>query len=243
MTMTQGTSLVELALEASGGLDRWRKARTIRAWLSLRGPTWDRVGQPTILDGVRVEVDVHRQHTVFRDFTGPGRRGVFTPDRVTVEDSDGTALEERGSPRDSYQGRDNDWDALHALYFAGYAIWNYLTTPYLLTLPGVQTEELEPTSDGGGHWRRARVSFPSGIATHCPEQVWSYDRAGLLRRMEYAPYVRGSRPSSHEIEGHTTFDGLVFPTHRYVLPVTGGRRGTTPTIKVDFVDITVEYAS
>lgn len=83
MSRTQQTGLLALALNTSGGIDRWNEVTTIRSWLSLRGPTWDRVGQPTILDGVDVEVDVRRQHAVFNDFTGPGRRGVFTPNRVT----------------------------------------------------------------------------------------------------------------------------------------------------------------
>lgn len=37
---------------------------------------------------------------------------------------------------------------MQANYFMGYALWNYLTTPYLLSHPGVETTELEPWHDG-----------------------------------------------------------------------------------------------
>lgn len=244
MTKPQGAGLVDLALAAGGGLDRWRKARKIRARLDMRGPTWDQVGQPTILAGVDVEVDVREQRTVFTGFTGPGLRGVYTPNRVTIEDQDGTVVRERDNPRESYPPRDgqNRWDELHALYFGGYGMWNYLTTPYLLTRPGIQTEELESAEVNGERWRRLRVTFPDGITTHSSPQVWYYDRSGLQRRLDYAPYVLGSRPAAHHTEAHRTVSGLVFPTHRAVLRrLDGGRVGTDPIIVVDLGDLAVEF--
>lgn len=244
MTNTRQTGLLELALDASGGLDRWQRATRVRAWLRMSGPTWTAVGQPTILAGIAVEVDARRQHTVFRDFTGPGRRGVFTPDRVTVEDADGTVLRQRDNPRASYPPRraDTRWDELHALYFAGYAIGNYLTTPYLLTWPGVRTEELTPHQAKGEQWRRLRVSFPPDIAVHCAEQVFYFDESGRQRRVDYAPQVLGDRPAAHITEAHQSVSGLVFPTHRYVLPVQDGQPGPDPTITLDFSDIAVDFA-
>jgi hypothetical protein len=96
-------------------------------------------------------VDVQRQHLVYEGFTGPDLRGVFTPDRVAIEKRDGEVLAERTAPRESFadHGPDTPWDELHALYFAGYAMWNYLTAPYLLTRPGVVLEEVEPWQEGG----------------------------------------------------------------------------------------------
>lgn len=238
-----GNGLLELVLAASGGLDRWQRARTVRAWLRMSGPTWAAVGQPTILEGIAVEVDVHRQHTVFHDFTGPGRRGVFTPDRVTVHDADGTIRQRRDHPRASYPPRTaaTRWDELHALYFAGYAIGNYLTTPYLLTWPGVRTEELTPYQADGEQWRRLRVGFPPDIAVHSAEQVFYFDETGRQRRVDYAPYVLGNRSAAHFTEAHRSVSGLVFPTHRYVLPVHDGQLGADPTIVLDFSDIGVDF--
>ena len=40
------------------------------------------------------------------------------------------------------------WDALHRAYFNGYALWTYLTTPFLLAMDGVRVEETEPWQEG-----------------------------------------------------------------------------------------------
>jgi hypothetical protein len=239
--MTQ-PNLPGLALEAAGGLDRWRRASKVRARLRMRGPTWDQVGQPTLLDGVDIEVDLREQRTTFADVTGPGSRGVYTPDRVSIEDRNG--LRERGNPRESFPARDQRtrWDELHALYFAGYGMWNYLSTPYLLTRPGMATEELAPAEVDGQRWRRLLVSFPDDVVTHSSPQVWYYDEAGRQRRLDYAPYVMGGRAAAHITEAHRTVDGLVFPTHRYVLRrLDDGRLGTEPIIRVDLSDLAVEF--
>jgi hypothetical protein len=34
-------------------------------------------------------------------------------------------------------------------YFIAYATWSYLLEPFLLTLPGVETREIEPWSEVG----------------------------------------------------------------------------------------------
>ncbi|SNT30323.1 hypothetical protein SAMN05216276_103354 [Streptosporangium subroseum] len=244
MYKIQESGLLDLVLEAHGGIERWSRARTIRARLDMSGPAWTALGQEKIFANLDVAVDVHEQRTVFTGFTGPGLRGVYTPDRVAIEDRRDTVLQERHAPRESSPVRDGDarWDPLHALYFGGYGMWNYLTTPYLLTLPGVRTEELEPWQAGGEQWRRLRVTFPPRIATHSTEQTFYYDKSGVQRKLDYAPYVMGDRPAEHHTEAHRTVSGLLFPTHRYVLPVQDGRPGPTPIIIVDFSDITVDFA-
>src|SRR3546814_4504928 len=45
--------------------------------------------------------------------------------------------------------REYPWDLLHLAYFCGYAGWNYLTTPFLFTYPGFETEEIEPWEEEG----------------------------------------------------------------------------------------------
>lgn len=244
VTDTQRAGLLDLVLRAHGGIERWRRARTIRARLSMGGPTWTALGQERTFADLELAVDVHEQRTVFTGFTGPGLRGVYTPGRVAIEDLDGTVLRERHAPREAFPPRDRDtrWDSLHSLYFAGYGMWNYLTTPYLLTLPGFRTEELEPWQSGDERWRRLRVTFPANIATHSAEQIFHFDESGLQRRVDYAPYVMGNRAAAHHTEAHRTVSGLVFPTHRYVLPVLESGLGPAPTIVVDLVDITVDVA-
>ena len=65
-----------------------------------------------------------------------------------IEALDGAPIESRADPRPVFFGRSGlrrnlRWDALDSVYFAGYAMWNYLATPYLLTLDGVETREGE----------------------------------------------------------------------------------------------------
>ena len=45
------------------------------------------------------------------------------------------------------------------VYFAGYAMWTYLTTPFLFVMDGVATEELQPWHENGETWRRLKVTF------------------------------------------------------------------------------------
>jgi hypothetical protein len=188
-------------------------------------------------------VDVQQQRLVYEGFTGPGLRGTFTPGRVAIERHDGEVVAERGSPRQAFAGHgpDTPWDQLHVLYFAGYAMWNYLTAPYLLTRPGVVVEELEPWEEGGENWRRLRATFPEDVATHARQQVFYYNTAGLLRRHDYAAEVLGGTPAAHFCDKHVKASGLVFPTHRYVVRVQDdGRALPGPAlVTIDLSDVAV----
>lgn len=47
--------------------------------------------------------------------------------------------------------------------------WNqseYLTTPFLLAMDGVEVEETEPWREGSETWRVLRAYFPGSIETH-----------------------------------------------------------------------------
>jgi hypothetical protein len=58
------------------------------------------------------------------------------------------------------------------------AMWNYLTTPFLLTYPGARARDISPQEDGQT-WDQPRVTFP---CHHHPRR-----RAGLLLRRRSAP--------------------------------------------------------
>ncbi|MFF7882715.1 hypothetical protein ACH40F_10110 [Streptomyces sp. NPDC020794] len=238
------SDLLNLVLEAHGGLPRWQEAQTIRAEGSLGGLLWPMRGQEGIFAKAHMTVDVQRQHLVYEGFTGPELRGVFTPDRVAIEKRDGEVVAERTAPRESFadHGPDTPWDELHALYFAGYAMWNYLTAPYLLTRPGVVLEEVEPWQEDGTAWRWLHATFPEEIATHNTEQVFYYDADGLLRRHDYAPDVLGRPNASHFAERHITASGLVFPTHRYIVPARedGPALKEPVLISIDLTEISVD---
>jgi len=108
------------------------------------------------------------------NFPAAEQRGIFTPECVWIEDRAGRIIAERNAPRAAFRSFRHSvwWDALDLLYFAGYASWNYFTTPFLLTTENVETKEIEPWPENGEVWRRLVVRFPETIPTHCREQIF-----------------------------------------------------------------------
>src|SRR5215471_13481264 len=126
---THITDLLDLAVAAHGGLDRFNQFKTVSAHGVLGGRLWALKGQDRVLSNVRVTVDLHREHASLAPFKLPNQRTAFTPQRVAVETTEGAVVEERTNPRAAFAGHtlDTPWDDLHFLYFGSYALWTYLT--------------------------------------------------------------------------------------------------------------------
>jgi hypothetical protein len=75
--------------------------------------------------------------------------------------------------------------------FSSYALWNYLTIPFLYTYAGFVTEELAPWQENGEQRRPLKVIVPDFIASHSREQVAYFGPDGLLRRHAYNIDVMG----------------------------------------------------
>ena len=153
--------LLELALDAHGGLTRWRQVKSIDLKLSIGGPLWHAKGLPQGLN-VALHVEPSRKLVVVSPFDGEDSTGYFTPDRVWVENAAGTVVQKLTSPRDSFSGHDlmTPWSKLQELYFVGYAFLNYLSSPFNLAEPGFEVTEIEPHEENGETWRRMVVRFP-----------------------------------------------------------------------------------
>jgi hypothetical protein len=136
-------NLLKLAIEAHGGLEHWRKFNVVRANASITGALWHLKRQPDVLKNVQVVAQLHRQHLVTH-LIGKDRRTIFTPGQVSIESESGVVKETRVDPTASFQGQsfDSPWDMLHIVYFASYALWRYLTIPFLYTYPGFVSERL-----------------------------------------------------------------------------------------------------
>jgi hypothetical protein len=211
--------LVKLAVEAHGGLARWKQLRAISATMVADGPALQLEGRAAFANGpVQVTVDTRIQRTTFEPFPTLAQRGVYEPGRAAVETVDGTLLEELKNPRDSFTPRDPRWSAPQLAYFAGYAMWTYLTLPFSLLTDGVECEEIESRVETDETWRALKVTFPPSYVTQSVEQVLYFDGRGLIRRQDYSVDVAGGTKVTHYLDEHLKFGGIFFPTRCRVYP-------------------------
>src|SRR5579863_780410 len=104
------SELLNLAIKAHGGLDRWNKVKAIKVAASITGAIWYVKGKPDFLKNVVITAET-RQERVTLDFPGQNKRAIFEPNRVAYEKPDGTLLESRDDPKKSFAGqqRDTPW--------------------------------------------------------------------------------------------------------------------------------------
>lgn len=215
-------SLLDDVLKAHGGIERWRQIEVLRARIRFGGMAFRmRLVEPQPTERW-IEVQVHAPRAILHDFPEPGMRGVFTPARVWIESTVGLVLQSLDDPRKKLlesRRRQLWWDELDLLYFAGYAIWNYLQGPFLLLRDGVEVHELPPWTENGETWRRLAVRFHGSIPTHSRQQVFYYGPDLLQRRHDYQPDVYASwARAAHYTTEYREFDGLRYPTARRVVP-------------------------
>jgi hypothetical protein len=235
-----GEQLLDLAIATTGGRGLWDGLRGLRIDISIGGPIWASKGWPPdeTFDQV-LTLDTVREHIAFRPFTRPDQQMVFdaAADSVTMQTLGGEVVATLAPARAAFKGmlRNSAWDALHLGYFLGYACWNYFTTPFLFTYPGVLAREIEPWHEAGQDWRRLQVRFPPQIATHNPHQAFYFDAAGRQRRMDYITEVTGSTLVGHYTSRYKSFDGLLVATRRRVF-----RRNPDNTVNLNLPSITLD---
>jgi len=216
------TDLLNIAVEAHGGLERWSTVKTIDVELSITGAIWYVKGRPDVLRDIamRVEVDQERVVTTFAD---KDVRSTFEPDRVLIEKRDGTLIEKRDEPERSFtdQSPDAPWDDVQVAYFSGEALWTYLNTPFLYTQPGFVTEEIAPVEADGEKWRRLRVTFPDRVKSHTREQISCFGPDGLLRRHDYTVDILGGATGLNFALDYVNVDGIMIPRQRRVYAYEG----------------------
>ena len=178
---------------------------------------WGLKGHPETLAETNVTVGTKTEWASHSPFGADGRKSRFEPNRVALESADGV-LKELANPRASFAGHtlETPWNELQLAYFAGCAMWTYLNMPFVLTWPGVDSEEIAPWQDGGHRWRRLEVRFPASIATHSTKQTLYIDDDGLLKRHDYDVEIAGGTTGAHLIDGYTDVLGIKFPTSRRI---------------------------
>jgi hypothetical protein len=167
-------------------------------------------------------VSTHGQHVTFAPYPRAGQRGILEQDgSVRIETDAGEVLARREHARGAFGDVRHKlwWDRLDILYFGTYAMWTYLSAPFVFAREDYRVRELDPWDEDGARWRRLAVSFPDGVHTHCREQVFYFDDGGLIQRHDYtAEPIGGWAKAAHYCLDHRSFDGLVLPTRRLVYP-------------------------
>jgi hypothetical protein len=235
------TNVVAAVLAAHGGLSRWNEFSRVEATIVTAGKLWGIKGQPQDATPRRMAVTLQRQWASVAPFGAPDQKTDFTADRVAIEKLDGRVVAELAHPRDSFAGHhlDTPWTALQRAYFNGYALWNYLTAPFLMSLPGVSVEEIEPVTDRGETWCGLRVRYPTNVASHSPVEEFYFDSDHLIRRHDYRVDVAGGFATMHYTDDLVEFDGIKVPTKRraYRCDSTGRLLPDELMVAIDLSDI------
>lgn len=203
-------------MEAHGGLERWTSLSRGEATIVTGGDLWGRKGLVQDPNPRRMTVSLHEERASLRPFGDLDWHTQFTPGRIAIVRSDGSLVKERTNPRASFADHtlDTPWDPLHRAYFNGYAMWTYLTTPFLLAMEGVQVHEVEPWAEGNSNWRVLRVEFPGSIATHSRIQHFYFADDRRLRRHDYTVDVAGGFAAAQIVHDYIEADGIRLPSKR-----------------------------
>ena len=214
--------IIEQAVAAHGGADLWESAGEVSVRLSSGGLAFASKLQGHAVRDVEARVSTRGQRVVFAPYPRPGLRGVLDDDgTVRIETEEGGPVEARANPREAFGDLRHKlwWDRLDILYFATYAMWTYVSTPFVFTREDYRVVELDPWVEKGERWRRLSVTFPEHVHTHSREQIFHLDANGVIRRHDYtAEPIGGWAKAAHYCLDHRSFEGLLVPTRRRVYP-------------------------
>ena len=209
--------LLDFVIAAHGGLEQWNQFEKMKIHMKVGGVLWDLKGQDGVISDTYFETNLRKQEGRYLDFVKEGQDAVFTPNHVSIVKNK-EVLEEIHSPRASFKDHkfETHWSKLQLVYFGGYAMTNYLTSPFVLTRPGFKTEELKPWHEAGETWRRLHVTFPDNYAYHSKEQVFYFDQNGFIKRFDYQLEISADTPAAHYVFDYKEVQGIMVPYRREV---------------------------
>lgn len=216
------SDLIDLAINAAGGMDKFNAFRQVSADLYHTGGLWSLKQCDDVLTKSRVTVQLHEQHVSHGPFAPTQEHSIYTPSRVEIRDENEALVEYLNHPRASFAGfeMETPWSRPQLAYFAGYTMSTYLRSPFLLRLPGVRAKEIEPWIIDGLPLRRLRVEFASNIATHSQVQIFYFDTDGLLRRHDYEVDIQGRNAAVRYLSDYVEVQGIKMPTRFRIYPRT-----------------------
>ncbi len=205
-------------IDAHGGKAYWDTLESLEVEFSADGFLFTTKGVKPQRHA-RITVCTTRPEVTMHDYPLPGQTTSFLGgELLETRDAEGKVLQSRTNPRAAFGSlrRQFRWDALNFAYFSSYAMWGYLTMPFLFLREGVKVGEAVDTGDGG---IRLAVKFPPSLPVHCTRQDFFFDKARHLYRLDYtAEVVGGWAKAAHLCEDYRQFGGLRLPTRRRVYP-------------------------
>ena len=237
-------NLLAIAMEAHGGLENWKKVSLINVDLEIGGNILLTKCRSPFNRHYSCTIDPNNIEVILDPFPKKGFRGIYQGDNVHIHRGDGKEVKRKKIDRTLLTCQ-FAWDDLDLLYFFGYAIWNYILTPFLLRLPGFSVQEHDPLKQKNGTIvRRLKAVFPETVPTHCTEQTFYFDEQGLLIRLDYTADIFGSwAKGAHLCSQHRKFDTFIFPTKRkvhaawfagYPLPFLTAMQGTVNDVHISY---------
>jgi hypothetical protein len=208
--------LLQKALAAHGGLDRWNSFETVQATIVTGGQLFGMKGTPQDSTPRRMTVSTRREWASVIPFGADDQRTNFTANRIAIEKVDGTVVQQRIHPSEHAEGKavNAPSDVLDRAYFNGYALWTYLTTPFHFTMPGFTVEEIEPWQEDDELWGGLRVTYPPDIASHSKQQDFYFGPDFLLRRHDYHVEASGGFAAAQYVFDLATVQGITLSTKR-----------------------------
>jgi hypothetical protein len=236
------SDLLDIAVRAHGGLDRWRRVESIKVAASITGAIWFVKGKGDVLRDVVLTADTRTERVVV-DFPGQDKRAIFEPTRIVIEKMDGTRINARDDPEKSFEGqqRETPWDDIQVIYFVGEALWTYLNTPFLYTREGFTTEEISSIQVEGETWRRLKITFPDAVKSHSRVQISCIGPDGLLRRHDYTVDILAGATGLNYASDYRNVHGIIVPTKRRVYAYEGDYQPVKEPllVKIDMGEITL----
>jgi hypothetical protein len=213
----QQKSLLEEALDAHGGHDRWRQFKGVASTITTSGLLWDIKAANLIRTPRRATTEFRRQWTRVTPFGDPDLTMDWTPEHVEVTNSSGAIVAQRDNGRDAFDRSYNaPWDPLNLAYFNGYAMWTYHAAPMVFAERGYDAREIAPIEHDGEQLRGLSIRFPEAVHSHSREQQFYFGSDGLLRRHDYEVEVWADTPAAHFLSDYVDVGGLQFPHRRRV---------------------------
>lgn len=238
-------TIITKIMDAHGGINRWQQLEKVTAQMKSSGKLFELRGLPPD-DSIReMTVYLHEQRASLWPFGSTDKRTSFNSNRIAVETISGELLLERtGTPQEIQEHmKGESWDILDRANFNGYALWNYLTTPFFMLMSGIEIEEMPTEQHNNEIWNKLKVTFPNNIAAHSAVQYFYFGSDYLLRRLDYTVDVAGTFHAAQLVSDFIEVDGIKLPTKRraYKMKANGEPDLNELMVAIDFDTIAFDY--